>query len=209
MGKATLLAAQNDPRFSHITPLSRSTPPPPNCFQNNPILIDFSLPEALDSLLLLATTHSLPLAIGTTGYSADQFAEIENAASRIPIFYASNFSIGIALFQQFLSQNAPFLTSHFSLALSETHHTEKKDSPSGTALALASPFDQIDIDSMRIAEKVGIHSLTASSPFESLTITHEAKSRTLFAQGALDAAVFIQNKPPKLYAMSDLLNANP
>ena len=163
------------------------------------VIIDVSSPSALSDAL----SYKKPLVIGTTGHSPDQIAHIK--ASPLPIFLSANFSPGIALLKQFLKHNSQWFDK---AKIEDVHHFNKKDAPSGTALALASCLKIApEITSIREGDVIGKHTVTLNLQDESLIIQHNAHSRELFARGAILAAKFILGKKPGLYSMNDLIES--
>lgn len=176
-----------------VIPISRKTPRIPlDC----DILIDFSSHEALQENL----SARKPIVIGTTGHL--DFAPIHEAARYLPIFYAPNFSLGAAL----LNKLANLAAHHFpsDVDLIETHHTQKKDAPSGTALHLVKNIPHAHIHSIRSGKIIGEHTLIFNTAEERITLSHQVHTRDAFARGALAAARFLINKPPGLYTMDNL-----
>ena len=165
------------------------------------IVIDFSHPSRLQALL----ERSLPLVIGTTGVTPAQQAQIAAAAQAFPIFHSANFSPGIFALSRALRQLKTLLPE-WEAALTEQHHAAKRDVPSGTALELAKvlglPEDQIL--SGRAGTVRGVHTVVLYGPEETLTLTHSAESRTLFAHGALRAAQWLLTQKNGLYGMENL-----
>jgi 4-hydroxy-tetrahydrodipicolinate reductase len=181
-------------------------------------LIDFSHAHATQKHLALALTHQLPLVIGTTGLPPLLFEEIQKAAHNIPILYSANFSIGITLMCHFFTQYAAYLERAY-IDIEETHHLEKKDLPSGTALHLASLFHEkriattspisrssqdLIIHAKRLPNDLGSHTVHCSFPEERLSLHHEVLSRSVYAQGALIAAQFLLKQKSGLYEFSDV-----
>jgi len=160
------------------------------------VLIDVSSPEAL----LENLSANKPIVIGTTGHK--NLEAIQKGAETLPIFYAPNFSLSIALLKKLSLEIAKYFPENIDLI--ETHHTEKKDAPSGTALLLAQNLPGTKIQSIRSGNVIGEHTLIFSSPEEKITLSHEALTRDLFAKGALAAAHFLIGKPPGLYTMDNL-----
>lgn len=178
------------------------------------VAIDFSNADATQEICRLAVRHNRPLVIGTTGHTAEQKKSIEDAATVLPIVFASNFSIGVnGLF--WLTRNAArLLGRNFKAEIVETHHVHKKDAPSGTAKTLAeilgreAPGSDVPVRSIREGEVVGEHTVTFSGPGEQLELAHRAESRQTFATGALTAARWIIKQPPGLYTMQEVLGLN-
>lgn len=180
--------------------------------KNADVAIDFSQADAVEEVCRAARQHGRPLVIGTTGHSAEQKRAIEEAAESLPIVFASNFSVGVNALFALTDKAARILGGEFDLKIVETHHTRKKDAPSGTAKTLAEILkkargteDEIPIQSIRQGDVVGEHTVTFSGPGERLELVHHAKSRETFAKGALRAAEWVIGKPPGLYDMQDVL----
>lgn len=196
-----------------------------NSFSEFPnVIIDFSTPEATISILPYCISHSIPIVIATTGFTKEQQNKITDASLQIPIFQSNNMSYEITLISQIiadLSQKLP----KADIEIVETHHNQKKDSPSGTALLLADSINidnsyiyqfsrmqkqekrnpkEIGFSSIRGGNIVGEHSVIFFSPNETLEIKHTAHSRTVFAEGAIKAAKFIVSQKSGLYSMEDL-----
>lgn len=187
------------------------------------MLIDFSSPEALKTLLGFCRDKKIPLVMGTTALKESDRAEILRASSEIPILYSENMSLGINLMNAFLKKLALELKGA-EIEIIETHHDQKKDAPSGTALFLAREMQgqregckivegvrekksDIAIHSLRLGREKGTHSVIFSSELERLEITHVAGDRRLFALGAIRAAEFLLSKAPGLYSMEDVFKA--
>jgi 4-hydroxy-tetrahydrodipicolinate reductase len=159
------------------------------------LILDFSTEAALLQNLPKALLAKKPIVIGITGLRDKTLHEIKLASRKIPIFLSPNFSEGVSLLKK-LIKNLP----HGNYEITETHHTQKKDSPSGTALDLASKLPNYpSIKSIREGFVVGIHKITLNLGYEKLELTHEVFDRKAFAKGALLACTFLSNKPPGLY----------
>ena len=193
------------------------------------VIVDFSNPLVLDDMLAFATERDIPVIICTTGFSDEQVAKIKEAAKIIPVFYSGNMSLGINMLIHLAAAAAKVLAPSFDIEIVEKHHNQKLDAPSGTALMIAdavaaqkekSEFvydrhsyrkkrdrDEIGIHSVRGGSIVGEHEVIFAGHDEVLTITHRAQSKGVFASGAVNAAVFIKDKPAGLYDMNDLLKA--
>ena len=174
------------------------------------VIIDLSSPQALDEVLNLAIAKSCPLVIATTGYTEQQLADIQLASKKIPVFQSSNFSIGIYLMQKALDTLLSRMKQPYDVHLIDIHHNKKKDAPSGTAKMLASgmsahkPLDEIQTVSLRSGSVVGEHQVSIQWNQESLTLTHQAQSKEVFAFGAIAAAQFLVQQPIGYYTMDDL-----
>lgn len=171
------------------------------------VIIDFSSPDALSALLEANALYKKPLVIGTTGYSNDQLNEIKRASASIPILFSFNFSLGIAICKTLVKNASEKAKGYFNIEISETHHINKKDRPSGTSLILKEAANSdVKIRSYRKGTVIGKHRVSFSSGEEKFEISHEAFSRDVFAKGAIACAKYMINKPPKLYSIEDLFS---
>ncbi len=176
------------------------------------VLIDFSLSEGLVKNLDYCVKHKKAMVIGTTGIDEEIKTKINLAAKTIPILYSANMSLGILAIKKVIDvvlRNFEF----DAISITESHHLEKKDSPSGTSLMLkeyilnhAKHINEILIDSIRIKDEIGTHSISFNNIVEGVTIVHQAKDRKLFAQGAIKAAKWLYKKPKGMYNLDDILN---
>ena len=174
------------------------------------VAIDFSNAAALDEICASATKYRRALVIGTTGHSSQHRSLIDMTARSLPIVFASNFSVGVNALFALTRRAAEILGSEFKPEIVETHHTKKKDAPSGTAKTLGEILKQelkidVSIESIREGDVVGDHRVTFVGPAERLALTHRAGSREIFGSGALRAAKWVAGKPPGLYSMQDVL----
>ena len=192
------------------------------------VIIDFSHPNALDALLSYCTMNSVPAVIATTGYSEEQTAKIKQTAQQIPIFFTFNMSLGINLLVELGKKAVNVLGGQFDIEIVEKHHNLKKDAPSGTAIMIAEALnkeldgkmryvydrhsvrkprdpDEIGIHSIRGGTIVGEHDIIFAGHDEVITLSHSAASKEVFANGSINAAVFLSGKESGLYDMSDLL----
>lgn len=178
------------------------------------VLIDFSLPDATQDLLDAVTRHGKALVSGVSGLDETQMSAIDAAAERVPLVYDRNMSQGIAVLDAVIRNVAQSLGPEFSVAIHETHHAHKKDSPSGTALKLGEAIaaargmesaDSIKYESERRGEVPGDHSVILSSASERLEFSHSVSTRDVFAQGALRAAAWLVTQKPGRYSMQDVL----
>jgi 4-hydroxy-tetrahydrodipicolinate reductase len=176
--------------------------------KNADILIDFSIAAATLKILESALKWNKPLVIGVTGHSALEQTAIQNAAKKIPILYSANFSLGMAACLEVAKLFASKLRQDCRIKIVETHHIHKKDSPSGTALALAAAMrphtPEPQIQSVRLGEVIGTHTVTIECEGETIELAHSVQSRDTFAKGALQAAKFLHNQKPGLYTLRDL-----
>jgi 4-hydroxy-tetrahydrodipicolinate reductase len=174
------------------------------------VVIDFSSANSVEEICRAASRNGKALVIGTTGHSPDQRQLIERTAKSVPIVFASNFSVGVNALFALTRRAAEILGAEFKPEVVETHHTQKKDAPSGTAKTLGEILKQagksdVPIQSIREGDVVGEHTVTFIGPSERLELTHRAGSRGIFANGALRAAQWVVGKPAGLYSMQDAL----
>jgi 4-hydroxy-tetrahydrodipicolinate reductase len=178
------------------------------------VAIDFSNASALEEVCRAASQNRKALVIGTTGHSPEQRTLIEKTAKSLPIVFASNFSVGVNALFALTQRAAEILGLEFKPEIVETHHTKKKDAPSGTAKTLGEILKNelkidIPIESIREGDVVGEHTVTFAGPAERLELTHSAGSREIFASGALRAAQWVVGKAPGLYSMQHVLGIAP
>lgn len=184
---------------------------PKELFQVCDLVIDVSLATNLAPVLNCAVKEKKPIVIGTTGHDESNLLLIQKASQEIPIFFTSNFSLGIAAMSHALSILTNMSGLRAPITIEETHHPQKKDTPSGTALHLAETIFQASgqkissIKSYRENDAIGKHVVTFSLENEEISIHHRALSRTLFAKGALRAAKFLACQSAGLYSMRELL----
>jgi len=177
------------------------------------VVIDFTVPEATMEHLKAAVRHGKAVVIGTTGLSEEQAAIVREASAKIPIVFSPNMSIGVNLLFRLVREAAQKLSKDYAVRMVEAHHIHKKDSPSGTAKRLAQIIKEAsmrevdDIRSIREGEIVGDHKVTFESPYDVIELSHSAKTRDIFAKGAVAAAKFVFGKKPGLYDMQDVLGA--
>jgi 4-hydroxy-tetrahydrodipicolinate reductase len=179
-------------------------------FKDCNVAIDFSNASSIEEVCRAASRNRKALVIGTTGHSPEQRQLIETTATSVPIVFASNFSVGVNALFALTRRAAEILGSEFKPEIVETHHTKKKDAPSGTAKTLGEILKaelkiDIPIESIREGDVVGEHTVSFSGPAERLELTHRAESREIFARGALRAAEWVFGKPVGLYSMQDVL----
>jgi len=182
--------------------------------ENIDAIIDFSEPNNSMKLLRFASKNNIPTLVGTTGFSETESAEMIELANYFPLLIAPNTSIGIVLIKRMLESISSELDLFSIPEIYESHHEEKRDSPSGTALdlskelsSLGSYSEEIKIRSERSGESVGEHKITLKRPNELIEISHSALDRSLFADGALEAVKWISNKTPGLYTMNDIYSS--
>lgn len=193
------------------------------------VIIDFSHISLLESILDFSKSHNgIPLVLCTTGYSKEQVDSIKEASETIPVFYSRNMSLGINLLIELAKKATDILGTHFDIEIVEKHHNQKIDAPSGTALMIADAIsdvsnaerkymydrhsqrkkrdpNEIGIHSIRGGTIVGEHDVIFAGNYETITISHSAQSKELFASGAVEAASFMCGKPAGLYDMSNII----
>jgi 4-hydroxy-tetrahydrodipicolinate reductase len=191
------------------------------------VVIDFSAPAASLAIGQVCRERGIPLVVGTTGLEPEQKAELEKAADRIPLLISPNLSRAVNLLMKLAGEAARALGDSADIEIIERHHKLKKDAPSGTALRLAEivareigsdqfthgrqglvgerPQGEIGLHALRTGDNPGEHTVVFGLMGECLELTHRALNRDGFARGALDAAKFVANKPPRVYSMSDIL----
>jgi 4-hydroxy-tetrahydrodipicolinate reductase len=173
------------------------------------VVIDFTRADAAATNIELAAEMGKPIIIGTTGLSEEQRAQVKKASERIPVIHAPNMSLGVNVLFHMINTAAKTLGDDFQIEINETHHTKKLDKPSGTAKRMQEVASAggraVEMHAFREGDVVGDHSISFDSPEEVLEIRHHAKTRKLFARGAVTAARWIAGKPAGLYDMSDVL----
>lgn len=173
------------------------------------VAIDFSLPEGFDPILALCVQRGAALVSGTTGLDEAQRQALQAAAQRIPLIWASNFSLGVAVLTELVERAAAAL-SGWDCDVVESHHIHKKDAPSGTALTLGeaagSAGAQVHYASLRAGDIVGEHQVQFTGLGERIELIHRATQRDIFARGALHAARRLHGRTPAAYRVRDLLD---
>jgi 4-hydroxy-tetrahydrodipicolinate reductase len=181
------------------------------CLAGADVVIDFSRPEALPATLAACRAAHRPLLVGTTGWPAQAEEALGAAAADIALLVAANTSLAVAVLTELTRRAAELLPRQFSVSIIERHHAGKRDAPSGTARVLAAAAESaraggpVPVHSVREGELVGEHDVLFSGPGESLTLAHRALDRSLFARGALAAALWLSSQPAGRYGMRDLL----
>ncbi|WP_242107633.1 4-hydroxy-tetrahydrodipicolinate reductase [Luteimonas aquatica] len=170
--------------------------------------IDFSLPDGFGAVLALCVQRGAAFVSGTTGLSEAQRADLQAAAARVPVLWAANFSLGVAVLEDLVERAASTLRG-WDCDIVEAHHTQKKDAPSGTALALGAAAQRGDARphyaSLRAGDIVGEHMVQFTGAGERIELIHRAGNRDIFARGALHAAVRLAGRPAAEYRLRDLL----
>ena len=189
------------------------------------VLIDFSHHSAIADVLDYAKSIGCAAVIGTTGHTPEEKALIAEAAKEIPVFFSGNMSLGIAVLCRLAKQAASFFPDA-DIEIVEVHHNRKVDAPSGTTLMLYNAVKEvrpeaeancgragegkrtkngIGISALRMGNVVGIHEVHICTGTQTLTLKHEATTRAMLADGAVDAARFMEGKPVGFYNMESIL----
>lgn len=177
------------------------------------IIVDFSYADSTLDLLNKYRNRGIPVLIGTTGFTQSQLEEIKQISKDLPVLFAPNTSAGIAKLKKILSHSENLFAWDSLINISETHHAEKKDSPSGTAIdiqdILSKAFNREDINikSYREGLNPGEHTVSFELDKEVISITHKALDRSIFANGALKGAKWLINKPAGMYNMLDIYSS--
>jgi 4-hydroxy-tetrahydrodipicolinate reductase len=199
-------------------------------FRASDVLVDFTTPEATLEHAGLSRQYGKGLVIGTTGLGERELAAIHSAAQKAPLLQAANMSVGVNVLASVIEQVAKMLDDDFDIEVFEAHHRHKVDAPSGTALALAQaaakgrgidldkamiparhghtgarPAGAIGMSVFRGGDVVGDHTVTFAGTGERIEFSHRASDRSLFAKGAVKAALWLAGRPPGLYGMRDVL----
>ncbi len=183
----------------------------PGALKAAQVLIEFTSPEATLIHLAECVKHKVKMVIGTTGLTPDQIQQIKTASKKIPIVFSSNMSVGVNILFYAAKMIAEKTAKAYSIKIVEAHHIHKKDAPSGTAKTLAQIIESAsgqkisDIESIREGEIIGDHEATFESDVDVIKISHNAKTRDIFAGGSLVAAKFLATKKTGLYDMQDVL----
>ena len=190
------------------------------------VVIDFSRPEALGELCSYVRRTGTPLLSGTTGYTPAQLEALRALGTAAPVLWSANFSLGVAVLYRALQQVSDVLKPDFDIELTETHHNQKADAPSGTAKLLVEAIDprheltpvygrqgntgrrrkeEIGIHALRGGTVAGTHTVHFFGPDEELEFTHRAASRQIFVNGALHMARLLPGKPNGVYDLQKIL----
>ena len=174
-------------------------------------IIEFTTPKASLERVRAALELKKAIVIGTTGFSREDIASIKKASGIIPIVLSPNMSVGVNVFFSLIAKAALGLGDIYKVSIREAHHVHKKDKPSGTAKLMrdiaCEKMSEIDIpvESVREGEIVGDHDIIFESAVDTLKISHSAKTRDIFALGALQAAKFVVTRKKGLFSMQDVL----
>lgn len=224
MGRSIIRLAKEDNDFQIVFGLEKKGHPEtgkvidsiqiidsPEQINNCDCLIDFSLPSATVEYVSYLVKFKKCAVIGTTGLDKSQEEKIKEASGVIPVVLSPNMSVGVNLLFRLLEESAKILKG-YKVNIEETHHIHKKDSPSGTAKKIAQSLNEYgfnikseDIKAIREGEITGDHGVIFDSSVDIIKLSHSAKTRDIFAKGALLAAKWVINKNKGLFSMRDIL----
>lgn len=229
MGRAVIAAVEETSGVA-VKGMTASSGDPVAALRGADVAIEFALPQATAADLAACVAAKRPLVIGTTGHDEAQCAQIAAAARDIAIVMAPNMSLGVNLLLKLVELTAGKLDASYDIEIFEAHHRNKKDAPSGTALALgkaAAAARGVDLGDVaerpprgmgpprargaigfavfRGGDVVGDHTVTFAGAGERIELTHRASDRAAFARGAVQAARWLVRRPPGLYSMQDVL----
>jgi 4-hydroxy-tetrahydrodipicolinate reductase len=196
--------------------------------KNSDAIIEFTTPTNSLKVAGIVAKHGRALISGTTGFSDAEYAKLKSLARDIAIVWSANMSIGVNILLKLINQAHHALNDDFDVEIVEMHHRNKKDSPSGTALLMAEAIDQfkdssnyifnrhgvsnargegeIGFSSLRGGSVIGDHTIIFAGESERIELTHRAEDRSIFAKGAIRAALWAKDKAPGFYSMQDVLS---
>jgi len=218
MGQAVLRLATGDTAVKVVAAVTHAPPYGSDYFASSEVdnvppfdvAIDFSLPVGFDAILALCVKRGAGLVSGTTGLSARQQTALAGAEMHIPLVWASNFSLGVAVLSELVEQAAASLAG-WDCDIIEAHHIHKLDAPSGTALSLEAAAQRGGAAprhaSVRAGDIVGEHCVQFTGLGERLELVHRASNRDIFARGALYVAKQLSGRGAGRYQIKDLLGA--
>jgi 4-hydroxy-tetrahydrodipicolinate reductase len=209
MGRTLIACAQSDPELQLVAEIDQGDNLA-TVIARADAVVDFSVREATVAVAKLAAQHKKALVIGTTGHGDDEKKMVLDVLKVIPVVWSANFSTGVNALFWATQKVAEIVGKDWEVEVVETHHTAKKDAPSGTAKRLQEILKHVrgkDAPShaLRIGDVVGDHTVTFGTSGERLELTHRASSRETFARGALRAAKWAVKQKPGLYDMQDVL----
>ncbi len=199
------------------------------CAEEADVIVDFSSPQAFDSMLDYALDRKIPVVVCTTGLSEEQTERLNTAAEEIAVLRSANMSLGVNLLLKLVKEAAAVLAgAGFDIEIVERHHNQKKDAPSGTALALADSINEglngaysfvydrhdrlckrdpkeIGISAVRGGSIPGTHEVIFAGQDEVIELNHIAYSRSIFGRGAVQAALYLAGKERGYYSMADVV----
>lgn len=225
MGRRILSLAKNDDSLDVILGLEKRGHPQigekveevvvtdnPEEISRCDCLIEFTTPEATVEHLSYLVRYQKATVIGTTGLNEKEYEKVTSASKVIPIVFSPNMSVGVNLLFK-LVQLAASVLKNYGVYIEEAHHIHKKDAPSGTAKKIAQIINSYgfnvsidEIKAVREDEIVGDHRIVFESEQDKIELFHSAKTRDIFAQGAIISAKWVVNQNPGMYSMEDVLN---
>jgi 4-hydroxy-tetrahydrodipicolinate reductase len=215
----------------HGTPVREAVELPSLLAEHDPdVLVDFTGPESSLEYVETAAEEGVPAVVGTTGFDSSGLQRLRDASDAIPVLKATNFSRGIAALRRVVREAVGVLPE-YDIELTETHHNGKRDAPSGTAKSILEDIEQtrqaeeaptgervhgreglqpregseVGVHARRAGDITGEHEVLLAGNHEVLSLSHRAESRGVFAEGALDAAVWLAGRDPGWYAFADAL----
>lgn len=209
MGQTLIACAKADPELRLVGEVDQGDDLS-NIIAGCDAVVDFSVHVATIAIAKLAAQHKKALVIGTTGHTEAEKQAVRDAAKPIPCVWSANFSAGVNTLFWIAAKVAEIVGPKWEAEITETHHTAKKDAPSGTAKTLQEILRKArgkdaPAHALRIGDVVGDHTVTFGTSGERIEITHRAGSRETFARGALCAAKWAVAHEPGLYDMQDVL----
>jgi 4-hydroxy-tetrahydrodipicolinate reductase len=191
-----------------VTVFDRSNPPNFEKLKGFDVIVSFLPGEAFSSIIPVLLETKRPVVTGSTGFQWPLGFESTLKELGIPWIHATNFSLGVVVLKQLIGRlnEVSHLFSEKRLSIHEVHHTRKLDAPSGTALSMQEWLKgDCEVTSERTGDVVGLHTLTLETPSEIIRLEHEAKNRTLFAEGALWAARMVGSVEPGLHSFQKVV----
>jgi len=178
------------------------------------LLIDFTLPEGTLAAAAWCAENRVPLLSGVTGLKPEALAALDRAASRVPVLWSPNLSLGVNLVADLAFRAATVLDEEIPVLIEDIHHQWKKDAPSGTALMLGQRIaaarggddSRVEFTSVREGEIIGEHTVTFRMEGEEFSLVHRASERSIYALGAIDAGAWLTAQGPGRYSAADWLS---
>ncbi|WP_026476112.1 4-hydroxy-tetrahydrodipicolinate reductase [Alkaliphilus transvaalensis] len=226
MGQYIKETAEKDAHWTSIEGMNSSRSVE-DLIEKPDVVIDFSHPGAIKKVLDYCGENNIPLVIGTTGFTDEETKLIEETSKAIPILQATNMSLGMNIMFSLVEQVARMLKDKVDIEVVEAHHNRKKDAPSGSATTIIESIEkglgsvakhqhgregqcprekgEIGVHAIRGGNIVGLHEAHFINDLETVKIVHEAHDRSVFAQGALEAAKYIIGKENGKYNMKNVL----
>jgi 4-hydroxy-tetrahydrodipicolinate reductase len=209
MGRTLVACAQSDPELQLAGEIDQGDDLK-KVIARGDVVVDFSIREATAAVAKIAAEHKKALVIGTTGHSEREKNVVRELAQKIPVVWSANFSTGVNALFWMTQRVAEIVGNNWEAEIIETHHTAKKDAPSGTAKRLQEILKRVrskdaPAHALRIGDVVGDHTVTFGTAGERIELTHRASSREAFARGALRAAKWAVRQKPGLYDMENVL----